>query len=184
MDKGFANHYYHARVKDCGICPFKKDCCGNKRRQSLMFSVYRRYHKLMLERVESREGKRMKSRRMATVEPVFGSLLNYYGMRRANAKGKQAAHKIMRMTACAYNLQKLLTPIHHPKIRCKAFLSSNCLSFIFSSFRCATPRGNFFTSSQYCLLSNNSVMCSFKRGVWFEKRQSISGEDREALPVN
>ena len=117
MDKGFANHYYHARVKDCGICPFKKDCCGNKRRQSLMFSVYRRYHKLMQERVESREGKSMKSRRMATVEPVFGSLLNYYGMRRSNAKGKQAAHKIMLMTACAYNLQKLLTHIPHPKYK-------------------------------------------------------------------
>jgi hypothetical protein len=60
-----------------------------------MFSVYRRYHKLMQERVESREGKSMKSRRMATVEPVFGSLLNYYGMRRSNAKGKKAAHKFM-----------------------------------------------------------------------------------------
>jgi hypothetical protein len=80
-----------------------------------MFSVYRRYHKLMQERVESREGKRMKGQRMATVEPVFGSLLNYYGMKRSNAKGKQSAHKFMLMAAMAYNLQKLLTPIHHPK---------------------------------------------------------------------
>jgi hypothetical protein len=30
----------------------------------------------------------MKGQRMATVEPVFGSLLNYYGMKRSNAKGK------------------------------------------------------------------------------------------------
>ena len=59
----------------------------------------------------------MKRQRMATVEPVFGSLLNYYGMKRANAKGKQAAHKIMLMTACAYNLQKLLTHIPHPKYK-------------------------------------------------------------------
>ncbi len=49
------------------------------------------------------------------VEPVFGSLLNYYGMKRANTKGKQAAHKMMLMAACAYNLQKLLTHIHHLK---------------------------------------------------------------------
>jgi Transposase DDE domain len=95
MDKGFANHYYHARVKECGVCPFKKDCCGNKRRQSLIFSVYRHYHQRMQERVESHEGKRMKGLRMATVEPVFGSLLNYYGMKRSNAKGKQSAHKFM-----------------------------------------------------------------------------------------
>ena len=31
MENGFANHYYHARVKECGLCPFKKECCGNKR---------------------------------------------------------------------------------------------------------------------------------------------------------
>jgi Transposase DDE domain len=115
LANGFANHYYHARVKECGVCPFKKECCGNKRRQTLTFSIYRPYHKLMQERVESSEGKSMKRRRMATVEPVFGSLLNYYGMKRANAKGKQAAHKMMLMAACAYNLQKLLIHIHHPK---------------------------------------------------------------------
>ena len=95
MENGFATHYYHARVKDCKECPFKKECCGNKRRQSLTFSVYRRYHQLMQERVESSEGKSMKRRRMATVEPVFGSLLNYYGMKRVNARGKQAAHKFI-----------------------------------------------------------------------------------------
>ncbi|QHT67345.1 hypothetical protein GXP67_12220 [Rhodocytophaga rosea] len=49
----------------------------------------------MQERVESKEGKKMKGRRMATVEPVFGSLLNYYGMKRSNAKGKGAAHKML-----------------------------------------------------------------------------------------
>jgi transposase len=44
IENGFANHYYHARVKDCSVCPLKKECCGNKRRQSLTFSVYRHYH--------------------------------------------------------------------------------------------------------------------------------------------
>ncbi|MDO1451665.1 transposase [Rhodocytophaga aerolata] len=71
----------------------------------------------MQERVESREGKSMKRRRMATVEPVFGSLLNYYGMKRANAKGKQAAHKMMLIAAMAYNLQKLLLFVNHPKFK-------------------------------------------------------------------
>jgi len=117
MDKGFANHYYYARVKDCSVCALKKECCGNKRRQSLIFSVYRHYHQAMQERVESKEGKRMKGLRMATVEPVFGSLLNYYGMKRSNAKGKQAAHKMMLMAAMAYNLQKLITCFNHPKAK-------------------------------------------------------------------
>jgi hypothetical protein len=63
------------------------------------------------------EGKKMKGLRMATVEPVFGSLLNYYGMKRVNAKGKQAAHKFMLMAATAYNLQKLLLCFSQPKAK-------------------------------------------------------------------
>jgi hypothetical protein len=133
MEKGFANHYYHAQIKECGVCPFKQECCGNKRRQSLTFSVYRHYHKLMQERIESTEGKSMKRRRMATVEPVFGSLLNYYGMKRANAKGKQAAHKMMLMAATAYNLQKLLLYFNHPKAKAQILIlqQDNVLYFAF-----------------------------------------------------
>ncbi|MDO1451994.1 transposase, partial [Rhodocytophaga aerolata] len=131
IEYGFANHHYHARVKDCSICPFKKECYGNKRRQSLKFSVYRHYHQGMQERVESKEGKRMKGRRMATVEPVFGSLLNYYGMKRSNAKGKQAAHKFMLMAACAYNLQKILTHIPDPKNKVQVLPSQHLLVLYF-----------------------------------------------------
>ena len=102
-------------MKDCSVCPLKKVCCGTKRRQSLKFSVYRHYHQRMQARVDSKEDKKMIGRRMATVEPVFDSLLNYYGMKRVNAKGKQAAHKFMLMAATAYNLQKLLLCFNHPK---------------------------------------------------------------------
>jgi transposase len=135
MEKGFANHYYHALIKECGVCPFKKQCCGNKRRQSLTFSVYRNYHQRMQHRIESKEGVSMKRRRMATVEPVFGSLLNYYGMKRSNAKGKQAAHKIMLMAACAYNLQKLLFHIHDPKNKVQV-LPTHQLLVLYFTFLC------------------------------------------------
>ncbi len=50
----------------------------------------------------------MKSKRQSTVEPVFGSLLNYYGMRKVNTKGIKQANKIMLTAATAYNLKKLL----------------------------------------------------------------------------
>lgn len=85
----------------------------------------------MQERVESKEGKKMKGRRMATVEPVFGSLLNYYGMKRSNAKGKQAAHKMMLMAACAYNLQKLITCFNHPKAKAQILTLQQVLALHF-----------------------------------------------------
>jgi hypothetical protein len=88
----------------------------------------------MQERVESKEGKRMKGLRMATVEPVFGSLLNYYGMKRVNAIGKQAAHKFMLMAAMAYNLQKLITCFNHPKAKAQMLTLQHEFTFYFVLF--------------------------------------------------
>lgn len=50
----------------------------------------------------------MRRVRQRTVEPVFGSLLQHYGLRRVNTRGRAAAHKAMLISAIAYNLQKLL----------------------------------------------------------------------------
>jgi hypothetical protein len=61
-------------------------------------------------------GKRMKKLRMSTVEPVFGSLINYFGLKRINAKGKVAAHKCMLMSASAYNLKKYVKFLRPRKV--------------------------------------------------------------------
>ena len=45
---------------------------------------------------------------MSTVEPVFGHLINYLGMRKVNTRGIQQANKCMLLAACAHNLKKLL----------------------------------------------------------------------------
>ena len=55
----------------------------------------------------------MRRVRQRTVEPVFGSLLHHYGLRRVGTKGRAAAHKAMLLSAIAYNLKKLLK--HQPK---------------------------------------------------------------------
>ena len=55
----------------------------------------------------------MRGLRQRTVEPVFGSLLQHYGMRRVNTRGRSSAHKMMLLTALAFNLKKLLQ--HQPK---------------------------------------------------------------------
>ena len=49
-----------------------------------------------------------KSKRMSTVEPVFGTLINFLGMRKVNTPGQAGAHKCMLMAASAFNLKKLL----------------------------------------------------------------------------
>lgn len=48
----------------------------------------------------------MKKLRQSTVEPVFGSLTHYYGLRKIGVLGKAGAHKVMLMAAIAFNLKK------------------------------------------------------------------------------
>ena len=81
---------------------------------------------------------------MATVEPVFGSLLNYYGMKRANAKGKLSAHKIMLMAACAYNLQKLISFIHDPKNKVQSLSLQQLPAFILPSYVLCHSHGHIW----------------------------------------
>jgi hypothetical protein len=98
----------------------------------------------MQERVESNEGKKMIGRRMSTVEPVFGSLLNYYGMKRSNAKGKQSAHKMMLMAATAYNLQKLLVFLNHPRAKAQILALNQVHTFYCLLFTLCNTQGSLF----------------------------------------
>jgi hypothetical protein len=50
----------------------------------------------------------MKKLRQSTAEPVFGSLTQFYGLRKIGVLGKAGAHKVMLMAAIAFNLKKYL----------------------------------------------------------------------------
>jgi len=50
----------------------------------------------------------MKTLRSSTVEPVFGTLTQFMGLRKVNTIGIKQANKVMHMSAMAYNLKKLL----------------------------------------------------------------------------
>jgi hypothetical protein len=69
----------------------------------------------MHEKTRSAKGRKMKSLRSSTVEPVLGSLINYTGMNRINSKGIGQANKCMLMAGTAYNLKKLLKCIFKPQ---------------------------------------------------------------------
>jgi len=50
----------------------------------------------------------MKKVRQSTVEPVFGTLINFMGMSKISTRGIEQANKVMLMAGTAYNLQKLM----------------------------------------------------------------------------
>ncbi|GAB4038286.1 hypothetical protein GCM10028809_55960 [Spirosoma gilvum] len=99
---------YRAAYQDCQQCPFKPTCVPNSQCRQIIRSAYDPFYRRALERQQSRRGKRMKRLRSATIEPALGSLVDYYGLRKINVRGKVGAHKVMLMAAVAFNLKKYM----------------------------------------------------------------------------
>ena len=110
---------YTASASDCRLCPRKPSCAPNIKKRQLIRTAYAAHYQRALTRQQSRHGQYMRQLRQRTVEPVFGSLLQHYGLRRVNTQGRSSAHKTMLLAAIAFNLKKLLK--YQPtKTRCLA----------------------------------------------------------------
>lgn len=109
ISDGLEKKQYRSSVKDCKVCAFKTTCLGKVAgEKKIEISLYSEELERAYKRQHSARGKRMVRVRGGTVEPVFGNLINYYGLRKINVKGKQGAHKCMLMAAVAYNIKKLM----------------------------------------------------------------------------
>ena len=100
---------YRISSKVCSGCRLRESCLGKTAREK-RFSVtyYRDEYERNNERLATDKGKGMKAKRQATVEPVFGTLTQFMGLRKINAIGIQQANKVMHLSAMAYNLKKYL----------------------------------------------------------------------------
>lgn len=100
---------YRARKHVCIDCPLRSSCLG-KSAQEKKFSVtyYRAEYQRNIARVNSKQGRYMKGKRQGTVEPVFGTLTQFMGLRKINTIGIEQANKVMHLSAIAYNLKKYL----------------------------------------------------------------------------
>lgn len=100
---------YRCRKHVCIDCPIRRSCLG-KSAQEKKFSVtyYREEYLRNIARIESQQGRYMKAKRQSTVEPVFGTLTQFMGLRKVNTIGLKQANKCMQLAAIAYNLKKYL----------------------------------------------------------------------------
>lgn len=99
---------YFTTRKDCKGCPLASGCIGKSHEKRISMTIYKDYYDRAMERAKSRKGKYYKAVRQSTVEPVFGTLINFTGMRKINTRGIESANKVMLMAAMAYNLKKLV----------------------------------------------------------------------------
>jgi transposase len=100
---------YFSLQSDCKNCQLRKTCISDKAKtKKVQHSIY----KAELERAKARQqtvkAKVMKRKRSSTVEPVWGTLINFTGMKRLNARGIKAANKMLLLAATVYNLKKWL----------------------------------------------------------------------------
>jgi hypothetical protein len=105
---GYYKKKYYSKKKICDQCPVRKSCVGKRGFKQIEHTIYRTEYDEMIKRLKSEQGRASYALRMQTVEPVFGTLQQHYGLRWINARGKDCAHKIMIMAACALNLKKYL----------------------------------------------------------------------------
>jgi len=99
---------YLTRPSDCKGCPFKKQCAGKAPEKRITITIYNEEYQRAIARLKTPKGRYMKKKRQSTVEPVFGSLTSFYGLRKINTLGISQANKVMLLAATAYNLKKLL----------------------------------------------------------------------------
>jgi transposase len=99
---------YLTRASDCKGCPFKPGCAGKAPEKRITITIYNAEYQRAIARLRTPKGNYMKKKRQSTVEPVFGSLTSFYGLRKINTLGISQANKVMLLSATAYNLKKLL----------------------------------------------------------------------------
>jgi transposase len=99
---------YLTKPSQCKGCPFKRECIGSSPERRITITAYTEEYARTQARLKTTRGRRMRSLRQSVVEPVFGILTQFMGMRKLYTKGIQNANKQMLMAATAYNLKKLL----------------------------------------------------------------------------
>jgi transposase len=99
---------YGTTTADCRNCPLKKTCCKNLNYKRLKHSIDKPYYDKAYKLLNTEKGKRKMRLRGATVEPVWGTLLNFRGLKKVYTKGNDLANKQVLMASAAYNLKKFM----------------------------------------------------------------------------
>jgi len=128
---------YRSSAKDCRDCVLKKECCKNRNYKHIEDSVDKEYYDAAYVRMKTPKGQKMIKVRASTVEPVWGTLLNYRRMKKVNTKGNGLANKQLLMASAAYNLKKLMNFNNRRKPMANAMeISLAELKFAVLNFSC------------------------------------------------
>jgi transposase len=105
---------FRGKLPDCRSCPLQSSCMKNPvKEQGRQVSFLNKEQKktscldLMKEKVDSQEGRRMYSRRMWTIEPVFGNICSNKGLDHISLRGEKKCTAQWLMYCLVHNIEKL-----------------------------------------------------------------------------
>ncbi len=105
--RGHPVRKYFSLKSDCDKCPLRNQCIStNAKTKKVQHSYYKPLLEAAKQRALSIKGMRMRRKRSSTIEPVWGTLINFTSMKRINSRGLSAANKCLILAATCYNLKK------------------------------------------------------------------------------
>ncbi len=105
---------FRGYLKDCRSCPLQKQCMKNEiklqgRQISVLVETKRKVTHLdkMRKVIDSEEGKRLYSRRMYTIEPVFGNICSNKRLDKLSLRGEAKVTAQWQLYCMVHNVEKL-----------------------------------------------------------------------------
>jgi len=108
------NKRFIGSLSDCKNCPIQQKCMRNPvKEKGRQVSFLRddkqtvKFMDIMKDKIDSAEGRRIYSKRMWTIEPVFGNICSNKKLSKSNLRGKTKVNGQWLMYCMIHNLEKL-----------------------------------------------------------------------------
>jgi transposase len=115
-------HYvrFSGYLKDCRVCPLQSQCMRkvpSKQGRQVQFETnkadkYISYTDKMRVKIDSSPGRREYSKRLGTIEPVFGNITVNKGMNKFTLRGQEKVNAQWQMYCLVHNIEKLRNSLH------------------------------------------------------------------------
>ncbi len=109
---------YRARESDCAVCPFRQKCLSKKttKRRHIVIPLERAEDvqkkfslvEAMKQKIDTHEGRRIYSRRLAIVEPVFANIRAQKRLDRFTLRTKEKVNIQWMLFALVHNIEKIV----------------------------------------------------------------------------
>ena len=107
MSRSGVRYYVYRNCKACKNCNKRGDCIGKSRYKRVWISEHRLLVKEMKEKLSTKEGKEIYSKRKSTAEPVHGNLAHNLGFRGFLLRGKEKVRGEYFFMCIAHNILKI-----------------------------------------------------------------------------